>query len=268
MDEAKAPKEQSAPPSPTTPSASEGPGGAADTPDRWRRLHTLSGAGVLALFVVEHLITNASALAGEGAYARVVGSIERWPLLPLIELLVLVPLGYHAGYGILRLGLRPRPRGTPDAVIERYGDGRLWGLQRISAAVLLVFLLVHLWELRLQKLFFGLEPEAFHTVLSAHLSWTWAGVPWVALFYVLGLAATAFHFSNGLFAATAEWRRAEGSAGYRRVRIVTALLGAVLFLVGATTVVGFATGTRLLPAADGNSAPCGPAAPSPPPPER
>ncbi len=240
---------------------------AAGAPSRYRRLHTLSGAVVLGAFLLEHLLTNAFALGGGASYDAVVGAIERWSLLPLFEVVfIVVPLGFHAGYGIHLLH-RGRT-GDADAAIERFGDRRLWVLQRISAVVLLVFVLVHLWELRLQRLFFGLSADALYTTLTARLSWTWAGIPWIALFYLLGILAAVTHLSNGLFAATGAWNIATDPPGRRRMRLVTTGLGLILFLVGASTVIGLATGTRLLPGADDDSAapsaPCGSAVREPP----
>jgi succinate dehydrogenase / fumarate reductase, cytochrome b subunit len=224
--------------------------------ERWRRLHTLTGALALGLFLVEHLLTNAAALGGEGLYAKVVGTLARSPALPFVEIVILAPLAFHAGYGIQLLR-----RSSSDATIARYGDRRLWVAQRLSASIVLVFVLLHLFELRASRLLFGMAPEAFYTVLTGRLSWTWAGVPWIALLYVIGLAATAFHFANGLVAATAAWSIAPSEIGRRRVRIATSVVGAALFTVGAVTVVGLATGTRLLPGADADSGPCGSAAP-------
>lgn len=212
------------------------------------RLHTIAGAIVLAAFLVEHVATNASILWGAEAYDRVVGSIERWSLLPIFELVFIVlPLGYHAYYGLQLLR-----RTAEDKEIDRFGDRRLWVLQRLSATIVLVFVLVHLWELRLQRLFFGLAADALPTVLTAHLSWTWAGVPWMALFYVLGIAATSFHFANGLYAASALIGRATPA-----MRKATLGLGALVFLTGTMTVIGFATGTRFSSQPDTSAAPCG-----------
>jgi hypothetical protein len=137
-------------------------------------------------------------------------------------------------------------RAPSDARIERYGDRRLWVAQRMSAIIVLVFLVVHLFDLRLQRLFFGLDPSAMHTALSARLSWTWAGVPWRALLYVVGIGAASFHVGSCLFAAIPRKRRAP-----------TMALAALLFMIGTITVIGIATGTRLLPPSEGNSAPCG-----------
>lgn len=217
-----------------------------------RRLHTIAGAIVLAAFLVEHLLTNASVLGGAHYYDHIVGSILRWSFLPLFEIVFIVlPLGFHAVYG-LRLLMKP----SADTEVERFGDKRLWVLQRVSATVVLVFVLGHLWELRVQRLFFGMGPESIYTTLSSHLSWTWAGVPWFALLYLIGIAATCFHFANGLFSASALIGRATG-----RMRVFTMLLGGLLFLVGMMTVLGFATGTRLLPGPDTDTAPCGSAVP-------
>ena len=222
---------------------------------RWRRLHTLSGGLVLGAFVVEHLLTNASALGGQAGYDAVVGSILHLRVLPVFEVLfIVVPLLFHAGYGVVLL----RSHTTPEAEMERYGDRRLWIIQRISAVFVALFVLVHLWELRLQRLIFGLPEDALYTTLTAHLSWTWGGLPWIAFGYLAGIALVLFHFANGLYAATDAWGIAVDPAGRRRVRIATVALAVALFVVGAATVIGLATGTRLWGEDDSApAAPCG-----------
>lgn len=220
-----------------------------------RRLHRFTGSALLGLFLVEHLLTNASALGGEPLYERIVGAIERSPVLPLVELvLVVAPLSLH-----VIIGMKLVRRGHDAATEGRYRDPRLLLLQRISAVVLLVFVLGHLWELRLQRLFFGLGKDSLYTTLTAHLSWTWGSVPWLAFGYLVGLAAAAFHFANGLLASLRAARPASG----RGARIFAIGLGVALFAIGTVTVVGLATGTRLLGAAGADSAPCGAGKPSP-----
>jgi succinate dehydrogenase/fumarate reductase cytochrome b subunit len=217
-----------------------------------RRLHTIAGAIVLGAFLVEHLATNASVLGGAASFERVVGSIQRWRWVGLFEVgFILLPLAYHAGFG-----LRLLARSAPDTEIDRYGDKRLWVLQRLSATIVLLFVLAHFWELRAQRLFFGAGPEVTFTTLSAHLSWTWAGIPWVALLYLIGIGATCFHFANGLFAASALRGWATG-----RMRIFTLVLGGGLFLLGFLSVLSFATGTRFSNQPDADALPCGSAVP-------
>jgi succinate dehydrogenase/fumarate reductase cytochrome b subunit len=130
----------------------------------------------------------------------------------------------------------------------------------------LVFVLGHLWELRFQRLFFGLSSAAVQTTLSAHLSSTVAGFPWAAVLYLFGTFAAVFHLANGLFAATDALGVATTASGRARARLLTTVLGAILFLLGAGAVFAFATGTRLLPGPGGDSppgsAPCGTDPPS------
>lgn len=233
---------------------------------RHRHLHRLAGAIALGAFLVAHLLTNASALGGAARYDAIAGAVQRSSLTPLLEIVfVVIPLGLYLGVGVyLRRG------GAATAKIERARDRRLRLLQRMSAVVLIAFVLVHVWELRVQRLFFGLPADALYTTQSAHLSWTWAGAPWVALFYLLGVLAAATYVATALFAATTASPSAAERAGRRRVRAATIGLGVVLFVLGGVTVIGLATGTRLLPGADGDSAlpsaPCGPAASAPSPP--
>lgn len=224
------------------------------TDDRTARLHRISGALALAAFVVVHLLVQASALGGAARYASLAGALARSPGVGFLELLlVAAPFTVHAATGIALLR-----RGREDS---RYGGRRAWVTQRAAAVVVLVFVLVHTWELRAQRLFFGLAPEGLYTTLTAHLSSTAGGLPWRALFYVLGTLAVAIHLANGLYAAVGR--------GRPRMRTVTVALGIAVFLVGTAIVVGLATGTRLLPAADDDSgpqAPCGSAVkPAPPP---
>jgi succinate dehydrogenase / fumarate reductase cytochrome b subunit len=226
---------------------------AAPAPRPWRRFHSVSGAFGLGLFLTLHLLTHASVLFGDATYA-LFSSIEH-RVLSVIEVVVLAVLAFHLGYGVLLL----RRSDTPDAVVERYGDKRRWILQRISATFVLVFVLAHLWELRVQRLFFGLGSAALPTVLTAHLSWTWGGVPWIALFYLLGIAGATFHFANGFRAARSGAVVEEFSR--RRTRIVSVVVGCLLFLFGSATVIALATGTRLLRERDADSAPCGSAIP-------
>jgi succinate dehydrogenase / fumarate reductase, cytochrome b subunit len=218
-----------------------------------RRLHSLSGVVPVGVFLVFHLWTNAAALGGRSAYDRAVGPIQDIPLLPLFEIFgVLLPLGFHAAYGLV-ITARSRPNPAAYPLTKNW----LYLLQRVSGVVILVFVLFHLWEFPFQKWWFGMSAAAFHGKLEQHLSWTWAGVPWVALGYVIGVAASVFHLANGMVGFSITWGVATRPASLRRIGIASAALGAVLFLVSFATIVQLATGTRLLPEQDaGKSAVC------------
>jgi succinate dehydrogenase / fumarate reductase, cytochrome b subunit len=205
-------------------------------------LHAKVGMYVLGAYLALHLLTNASALAGSAAWEGIVGAMERSAVRPGIDLVVFAALLFHAGYGITRL------RNKDGA--QRWGSPRAFLAQRVSAVVVLLFVLVHVWELRVQRLVFGMAPSSLRTVLEADLSSTRFGIPWMALLYVVGLFAVAFHFATGLI------------AGRRTTRTVGLVIGVLVVVVGGATVMAFATGTRLLPGRDADSAPCGSAVPA------
>lgn len=216
--------------------------GAAAGPARsqfWlRRLHSLSGVVPLGGFLVEHLWTNASALWGQRHFDAAVARIEALPGLVAIEVFgIFLPLAFHAGYG-LWLTRRSRPN------VGSYPLARNWGylLQRLSGVVLLAFLAFHLWEFRIQKWLFGMDSRSFYPVLAAGLSSTPWGIPWRAVFYLLGLIAACAHLGNGLFGFACTWGIVVSRAAQRRLFAVCCAIGAGTFVLGTLTVLHFATG--------------------------
>lgn len=228
------------------------------------KLFSLSGVVPLGAFLVLHLWVASAAVGSRDVYDRQLGFLHGGALLGLLEvLLVLVPLAYHGAYGVVR-ALRPR---DPE---HAYANDVMAMLERASGVVVLVFVVAHFWELRLQTFTSGLPVAAYSTKLTADLSSTWAGIPWIALGYLVGIAATVFHLVNGLSSFCVTWGVAPGPAAQGRVRLVFRAAGLVLFAVSAGVVVQLATGIRYFPA-DAPSSPalaCGSAAATPPPPAR
>jgi succinate dehydrogenase / fumarate reductase cytochrome b subunit len=222
---------------------------------RWLRLHAVTGVVPLSLFLVEHILVNASALWGGSAFDAWVGTLARSPLLPVVEIVfVLLPLGYHALYGLAMTARRVPP-------IRRYpvSPSRMVRLQRFTGLVLFVFVAFHLWQLRIHRLVHGLEASTLYTRLTEHLSWTWSGVPVIALAYFLALGAACFHFSAGLSAYWLDARAVAGRHARRNVTLAFGGGGVVLFVIGALTVIGVATGGRfsseeIVPRACGSAA--------------
>lgn len=217
-----------------------------------RRVFRITGSIALGAFLTEHLVVHGSALGGSSTYDAVAGTLARSPVAAAAELvLVALPLTAHALTGLHLLRSEP----ANAAEVAGYGDRRRLLAQRLGGAVVALFVVFHLWDVRFQRLFFGLPAEALHTRLAARLSSTWLGIPWLALFHLLGIAASVFYVANGLLATAARWERAKPEAARRRLRATVIALAVALFTLGAATVVGLATGSRLLPGADGDSAP-------------
>jgi succinate dehydrogenase/fumarate reductase cytochrome b subunit len=126
----------------------------------------------------------------------------------------------------------------------------MYVLQRVTGIVAFVFIGYHLYEYRIQKWLFGMRSEAFYGTLSAHLSSTTAGVPWLAVFYLIGIASAVFHFTNGLWGFCFSWGLTVTRRAQRRAAVLFLALGVVLFLLGANTVIFFATGSRFFVPSD------------------
>ncbi len=227
-------------------------------PDLSKRLLTLTGVVPLALFLVEHIMFNASALGGAARFDAVVGSIARSPLTPVVEIaLVLVPLAYHTLYGLhILVGRKPPVREYPLLA------DRMVFLQRLTSVVMLVFVAGHLWELRIHRWMTALPAAALHARLAEHLSSTRWGIPWVAVAYLFGAAAATFHLANGLWAYAVSSKGITDAAEKKRAAIVPFGLGTLLFVVAAATIVTLANGGGLLPEPDTGKSPCGQPMPS------
>lgn len=204
----------------------------------WRRLHSLSGVVPVGVFLVLHLWTNAAALGGQVAFDMAVGRIQRLPFLGAIEVLgIFLPLAFHALYGV-KLALA----GRPNAASYPYPRNWAYTLQRVTGVVALAFIVYHVGELRVAKLLGHLRSEAFYPTLSRNLASTTGGVPWLAMGYLLGIAASVLHFVNGLTTFVLSWGLSGSRSSQRRLGAVFAAFGVALFAVGAATTIYFATG--------------------------
>jgi succinate dehydrogenase/fumarate reductase cytochrome b subunit (b558 family) len=206
-----------------------------------RKLHSLSGVVPVGLFLLFHLWTNATALQGQERYDDAVAGIAHMPFVGVIEVAgIFLPLAFHALYGV-KIALEGRPN------LGNYPHSRNWMyvLQRVTGVVAFLFICFHLYEYWFQKATGRMAAQDFYPTLCANLSSTVAGIPAVALVYLLGIAASVFHFTNGLWGFCFSW----GITLSRRAQRISAtafgLAGVVLFFLGANTAIYFATGSRL-----------------------
>lgn len=226
-----------------------------------QRLHSLTGVVPLGAFLLFHTWISTSLGGARDVYDRQVGFLHGGPVLGFLEVvLVILPLLYHAVYGVMR-SFQPR---DPN---HGYATDMMVTLQRASGIVVLVFVAVHVWEFRVQTWTHGLAVSSYSTKLVEHLSSTQSGVPFVALGYLVGIAASFFHLTSGLSAFCTTWGYATTLAARRRQRIFFRVLGVLLFALSAALVVQLATGTRFFPIEEprSNTTPaCGSEAVSPP----
>lgn len=206
--------------------------------DRLRQLYLFTGVFPVGLFVLGHVVVQLRTLAGPAAYERVEIAIRAHRGWPPLEAIVLVSLAFHIACGVrFFLASLGRPRGRTKAPPIAL-------LRRAASGIALAFVAWHLFAVRIDRAHAGLAPAATHASLAASLSSTVAGVPLVALAYLLGTAACAFHFGSTLAAFVASSGVASSPRGRRAITIACAAFGAAIFVASADATVHLATGAR------------------------
>ncbi|MDN5346893.1 MAG: succinate dehydrogenase / fumarate reductase, cytochrome b subunit [Clostridia bacterium] len=188
----------------------------------WRKLHSLTGVIPVGLFLLEHFTVNSFATRGPEAYNRAVAFLQGLPFLLAIEIVfIFLPLALHAGYGLWVVY-------TGSINVRSYPYFRNWMylLQRVTGVIVLLFLIYHIYALRLARIFTGAE-VSFEQV-AAHLA-----SPLVLALYVPGLLAAIFHLSNGLVTWAIGWGIITGP----KAQTGASIFGGIIFC--ALTVVGF-----------------------------
>ncbi|NUP11603.1 MAG: succinate dehydrogenase [Polyangiaceae bacterium] len=206
-----------------------------------RKLHSLSGVVPVGVFLVMHLWSTAVALQGQGAFERSMTEAREAPYRSVVEIVfVMIPLAFHALYGV-KLGFEPRQN------TGKYPYSRNWmyAAQRLTGILALGFIIWHVSEFWGPRMAGDMVEEAYYPTLCANLSMTAYGIPWMAFAYLFGIAATVFHFANGLWGFCVSWGITSSRRSQRISATVFGLAGLALFAVGANTAIYFATGARL-----------------------
>ncbi len=203
---------------------------------RLKKLFSLSGVVPLGAFVLLHLWTAAALLGPHALYDRQIAWLHGSTILGALEiLLILAPLTFHACYG-LWLAREATPRE------HAYDSDLMLVLERVSGGIVLVFIAVHLWETRVQTWSGHLLIGSYSTKLVEHLSSVKSGVPWIALGYLVGIAATLFHLVSGMTSFCTTWGLTNTATSRHRARVFFRAIGVVFFAASAATVIALATG--------------------------
>ncbi len=164
----------------------------------WRRLHSLTGIVPLGAFLVEHFASNGAVLSRTPveSYGNTVKFLNSLPYVLVLEILLIwAPLAFHGIYG-----LWIAREATPNN--RRYGWLGNWGylFQRITGAIVLVFIIWHVWTAR----FAGVSlPD--HPFLSYSKMATQMLNPWILAWFLVGITLVSYHFSYGLYLFAAKW---------------------------------------------------------------
>lgn len=192
-----------------------------------KRLHSLSGFFLL-LFLCIHFFLNSYATVGSGAFNTAASFMQSLPHLTFVEILLLgVPIAFHGIYGLV---IWYRGKGN----LGRYGYFRNWMyfLQEISGAVLLVFLIMHVWGTRIAGALAGANVD--FQWMTQHF-----GNPLFLIVTVLGVLAASFHGANGLWGFLINAGILTGKKAQQVLGWVCGLIFGVGFLGFALTLMSF-----------------------------
>ncbi len=218
-----------------------------------RKLHSLSGVIPIGAFLTEHMLTNSMAFMGPEKFNDSVHTLHKLPFLWALETFgIFLPIAFHAIYGIkIALSAEPNTHSYP------YMANRRYTLQRITGYIAFLFLIVHLLKFRFAHLvgwgpqFIGTS-DPFELTRKGIMSWkvlgdyaneqAFAMPSWITLsFYVVGLWAACYHFANGLWTFCISWGITVGEKAQKRVGVLAAGVGIILFVWGSLSLYKFAT---------------------------
>jgi succinate dehydrogenase / fumarate reductase cytochrome b subunit len=194
-----------------------------------RKLHSLLGVIPLGFFLLEHLLTNFEAFYGLEAFSEQIEWLVSLPLVLVLEIFgIWLPLLYHGVYGLF-IAFQARHN------TNNFGYFRNWmfRLQRITGVITLIFVAWHVFETRVQVGLGKVEHAdlglLMHNILSDNLMFT---------LYLIGVIATAFHFSNGLWAFLVSWGITIGAKSQRISTYFTMglfVIMSVMFVISLTS---------------------------------
>lgn len=178
-----------------------------------RRLHSLTGL-LFGGYIIVHLLVNATLVQGvtgfNNVYQLQVNKIHELPFLLGVEwVLIFVPIIFHTVYGIWIIFT-----GQPNVAQYPYGKNYFYLAQRISAAIIVAFLLFHVLGMRGwfgSALAFDHADAARTAIRHINASWFVAYV-----IYPIGILASCYHLANGFWTAAITWGLTVSSGSQRR----------------------------------------------------
>ena len=187
-----------------------------------RRLHSLTGIFPIGAYLFAHIfLENTFVLAGGESFeslVRGIGAIPRQVLLATEIVFIWGPLLFHSAYGFVRVGQAE----IDNPLRHDYLGAWLYTLQRLSGVVAFLFIGWHVWSTRLQYYFHGTEiTYAFmRGILTDPLRFS---------FFLVGVLACVFHFTNGIWTFCITWGITVGQRAQRTLRAAAMVLFLVMY---------------------------------------
>ncbi len=191
------------------------------------RLFSLAGLVPVGAFLVVHLLTNSSVLAGAASFQARVDLIHSLgPLLPAIEwVFIFLPMLFHASMGFVIIAT-----GVPNVGSYSYMGNVRYTLQRVSAMIAFAFIFWHIAQLHwMGAPLGGGQFDPHHAASSAAVALKPVAI---TLLYATGIIATVYHFANGLWSIGITWGLWTSPAAMQRANWLSIIVGVGLGAAG------------------------------------
>lgn len=197
------------------------------------RLFSLAGLVPVGAFLVVHLLTNASVLAGAGTFQSRVDMIHALGplLLPIEWAFIFLPMLFHAAVGFVIIA-----NGAPNVGSYAYVGNVRYTLQRATGMIAFAFIIWHVMQLHWMGAPVGggrFDPH--HASSSAAVVLQPMAV---TILYAIGILATVFHFSNGLWTLGITWGLWTSPSAMRRANWISVAVGVLLGGAGLGALAG------------------------------
>ncbi|MNI37128.1 Succinate dehydrogenase cytochrome b558 subunit [compost metagenome] len=162
-----------------------------------RKLHSLLGVIPLGFFILEHMLTNFSAVeGGSQGFKDSVAFLNSLPIVLVLELFgIWLPILYHGVYGMyIAFQAKPNNGSFKNERNFRYL------MQRVTGVIVFAFVIWHIYETRLQV--------ALGNVTHEELGGVMHGIVMNPIFfslYAISVIAASFHFANGIWSFLVSW---------------------------------------------------------------
>ncbi len=198
------------------------------------KTHSLTGLVPIGAYLVVHLSVNSLRTVGVLPYQLSIDAINNLPFLIWIEtIFIYIPLLFHSFMGFY---LTKSARYNLSRY--RYPRNGLYTLQRVTGAIVFVFLIYHVGTTVVPKWTEGkhlFEAAPFMIGILNEEFGTWTG----RIIYLVGITSATFHFANGLWGFCVSWGIVVGKKAQRNAALAFSLLGLALTVMGFATVFEF-----------------------------
>ncbi len=209
-----------------------------------RRLHSLCGLIPVGLYMVIHLLANASIVNGVESFQNIVYQIHSLgKALVIVEwVFIFIPILFHALLGFVFIYYSKNNLSN-----YPYRGNYRYVAQRISGMIAFVFIFAHVLHLNglihaewfRESIADAIGIAQFRPYNAASTAASALQNPLVILFYLVGMLACVFHFANGIWTMGITWGVWVTPKAQELASKICLGIGVVVSIIGVTALVGF-----------------------------